>query len=36
MSDVIDDIPERINIFHICTYIFLVIAAKILERGACI
>ena len=31
MSDVIDDIPERINIFHMCTYRSLGIGAKILE-----
>ena len=31
MSDVIDDVPERINIFHMCTYVSLFIGAKILE-----
>ena len=31
MSDVIDDISERINIFHMCTYKSLIIGAKTLE-----
>ena len=31
MSDVIDDISERTNIFHMCTYKTLVIGAKTLE-----
>ena len=31
MSDVIDDISERANIFHMCSYISLVIAAKTFE-----
>ena len=31
MSDAIDDISERINIFYLCTYKSLVFGAKTLE-----
>ena len=31
MSDVINDILERINIFHMCSYKFFVFGAKTLE-----
>ena len=31
MADVIEDISERLHIFHMCTYKSLVIGAKILE-----
>ena len=31
MSDVIDDISERINIYYMCTHKSLVIGAKMLE-----
>ena len=31
MSDVIDNISERTNMFHMCTYKHLVIGAKSLE-----
>ena len=31
MSDVIDDVSERTNIFHMCAYKSLVIGAKTLE-----